>query len=90
MRSLQRNYEVIPNWEIFETGPLTVPTILQNTRYARAAVRVNFSYTGRSYERVVPIAIIRKQFSVSKLKSPSRLPRNYRNAELAGTRVADF
>ena len=31
-------------------------------------------------ERVVPIAIIRRKFSVSKLKSPSRLSTNYRNA----------
>ena len=26
MCSLQRNYDVIRNWERFETGPLTVPT----------------------------------------------------------------
>ena len=25
MGSLQRNYDVIRNWERFETGPLTVP-----------------------------------------------------------------
>ena len=45
------------------------------------------------WKRVVPIAIIRRIFSVSKLKSPSRLSTNYRNTAFwrleAGTRVAD-
>ena len=45
------------------------------------------------WRRVVPIAIIRRKFSVSKLKSPSRLSTNYRNNAFelleAGTGVAD-
>ena len=44
-------------------------------------------------KRVVPIAIIRRKFSVSKLKSPSRLSTNHRNTTFwlldVGTRVAD-
>ena len=44
-----------------------------------------------SLERAVPIAIIRRKFSVSKLKSSSRLSTNYRNTAFwlleAGTRV---
>ena len=29
MCSLQRNYDVIRNWERFETGPLTVPLVMK-------------------------------------------------------------
>ena len=52
-----------------------------------------FSYAVRYWKRVVPIAIIRRKFSVSKLKSSSRLSTNYRNTAFwlleAGKRVAD-
>ena len=44
-------------------------------------------------ERVIPIAIIRRKFSVSKLKLPSRLSTNYTNTAFgrfeAGARAAD-
>ena len=47
----------------------------------------------RYWKRVVPIAIIRRKFCVSKLKSPSRLSTNCRNTAFglleASTRVAD-
>ena len=52
-----------------------------------------FSHILFDIERVVPIAINRRKFIVSKLKSPSRLSTNYRNTAFlileAGTRVAD-
>ena len=52
-----------------------------------------FSYTVRNWKKVVPIAIIRRKFSASKRKSPSRLSTNYRNTAFwrleTGTRVAD-
>ena len=38
-----------------------------------------FSHMLFDIERVVPIAIIRRKFSASKFKSPSRLSTNYRN-----------
>ena len=45
-------------------------------------------------KKVVPIAIIQRKFSVSKLKSPSRLSTNYRNNVFllleAGILVADM
>ena len=52
-----------------------------------------FSYTVRYWKRAVPFVIIRRKFSVSKLKSPSSLSNNYRNTAFslleAGTHVAD-
>ena len=52
-----------------------------------------FSHTDRYWKRVVPIAIIRRKFSASKLNSPARLSTNYRNTAFwrleTGTRVAD-
>ena len=44
-------------------------------------------------KRVVPVAIFRINFSVSKLKSPSRLSKNYKNTAFghfeAGARASD-
>ena len=45
----------------------------------RLTDRVIFSYAVWYWKRVFPIAIIWRKFSVSKLKSPSRLSTNYRN-----------
>ena len=76
---------------------MPVSTKFQNTRRARAAVNrqgyFSYSYTIWYGKRVVLIAIIRRKFSLSKLKSPSRLSTNYRNNAFwlleAGIRVAD-
>ena len=58
----------------------------------RLTGRVIFSYAFRYWKRVVPIAIIRRKFSVSKIKSRSRLSTNHGNTTSllleAGTRVA--
>ena len=47
----------------------------------------------RYWKRIVPIAIIRRKFSASKLNSPSRLSTNYRNTTFwrleTDTRIAD-
>ena len=52
-----------------------------------------FSHMLFDIERVVPIAIIQRKFSASKLKSPSRLSTNYRNTAFgrfeAGARPDD-
>ena len=66
---------------------------IHDVHVLRLTGRVIFSYTVRYWKRVVPIAIIRRKFSASKLKSPSRLSKMYRNTAFwlleAGTRVAD-
>ena len=53
-----------------------------------------FSHMLFDIERVIPIAIIRRKFSVSKLKSPSRLSTDYRNTAFgrfeARSRAADM
>ena len=55
--------------------------------------RVIYSYVVWFWKKVLPIAIIRRKLSVSKLKSPSRLSTNYRNTAFwlleAGARDAD-
>ena len=52
-----------------------------------------FSHMLFDIERVVPIAIILRKFSVSRLKSPSRLSTNYSNTAFGrfevGARAAD-
>ena len=66
---------------------------MHDVHVLRLTGRVIFSYTFRYWKRFIPIAIIRRKFSVSKLKSPSRLSTNYRNTAFwlleAGTGVAD-
>ena len=68
----------------------------KNTRCARAAEnrQVYFLIYCSIYRKIaVPIAIIRRKYSVRKLKSPYRLSTNYRKTAFllleAGTRVAD-
>ena len=66
---------------------------MHDVHVLRCTGRVIFSYTVRYWKRVVPIAIIRRKFSASKLNSPVRLSTNYRNSAFwrleTGTRVAD-
>ena len=66
---------------------------MHDVHVLRKTGRVIFSYTVRYWKRGVPIAIIRRKFSASKLSSPSRLSTNYRNTAFwrleTGTRVAD-
>ena len=66
---------------------------IHDVHVLRLTGRVIFSYAVWYWKRVVPIAIIQRKFSTSKLKSPSRLSTNYRNAAFgrfeAGARPAD-
>ena len=59
----------------------------------RQTGRVIFTYAVWYWKRGVPIANIRRKFSVSKLKSPFRISTNYRNTAFgrfeAGARAAD-
>ena len=41
MCSLQRNYDVIRNWERFETGPLTVLLNLPSIQYIQVHFRLD-------------------------------------------------
>ena len=66
---------------------------IHDVHVLRLTSMIIFSYAVRHWKRVVPIAIIRKKISVSKIRSPPRLSTNYRNTAFglpeAGTRTAD-
>ena len=66
---------------------------MHDVRVLRLTGSVIFSYTVRYWKRVVSNAIIRRNFSASKLNSSSRQSTNYRNTAFwrleAVTRVAD-